>query len=85
MNLEIPIKHIITDQRRAGGGWQGLLAATPRVFGCAGLSCLNQAPGAGWGSGVVTGAPPLPGKVKSDPWGCYPPGCDVYQPCPQGW
>ena len=28
MNLEIPIKHIITDQRRAGGGNAGGLVAS---------------------------------------------------------
>ena len=34
MNLEIPIKHIITDQRRAGGGWRGLLTAAQGVWVC---------------------------------------------------
>lgn len=73
MNLEIPIKHIITDQRRAGGGWQGLLTATQGVWLC--RAVLSEPGSWGWvGLGSGPGAPPLPGKVKSDPWGCRPLG-----------
>ena len=84
MNLEIPIKHIITDQRRAGGAWRGLLTAAQGVWVC---GAVLSEPGP-WGRvGLARGpdTPPLPGKVKSDLWGCCPPGCDAHQPCPQGW
>ena len=63
MNLEISIKHIITDQRGAGGGWRGLLTAAQGVWLC-GAIWLDPGPGAGWGSGAVLGPHLFPGRSR---------------------
>lgn len=62
MNLEISIKHIITNQHRAGGSWR-LLTAGQAVRLWAGA----LAPPAGLTRGP--GAPSLLGYVERDPWG----------------
>ena len=68
MNLEISIKHIITNQRRAGGGFL-------RPSGCLAVSAALSDLGPGrrppgqLGLRSGPGTPPLLGKVKSDPCG----------------